>query len=702
MQVLLKPKHREMEILESYERVQDRIAYLIHVFEKVMELQKKTAEVCQAGQRKGDDSHEYLDGWNFVDLARKEDLEPLMETIPAAYQSWTKIVRKLDTVILFGTGFGDLIEPEDSCNLCNHWKRVPTNQHLLATLTSDFDTILELLNDERLEHSQTLLKGILKHHPNNPVPPCPCKSAPSLEQAGSALKHAEPARIMQLQTPGSDSSTIYWNREETRGAILLGIGSPGSHTSSACDVTDTSLPVPGSGSDSNQSEADSALNLHRTHEPVKSVASSPSLLSPKGQFINHGTKAQARIVPDKINNRQPPEPKYREDFQVAVLCALPVEAEAVEHFFDRIWTRKTGQHHNDKNTYTLGHVGRHNVVLVHMSGMGTNNAKDACHYLAWSFGRIKLRLVVGICGGIPFPPSIPFPPANRPKEILLGDVVISTDLVQYDLGKQYPAGFVRKGNCYYDLSRADGGIRPFLFKFEKGPRYSMLTENTTLNLKEVNERYRDHSFHYPGLEKDRLYDSIHRHQHQDSVKCTTCVDGITICSEAIKESCDKLECHRNIVMRRDRLEKAQKSEHPTHTDIDRWIHFGCIASGNTVMKSAEHRDKKAQEEGGILAFEMEGAGAWEGTSTIVVKGVCDYADSHKNDDWHDYAAGSAAACMKALLEEWPVFDYGRESTDGHLKHPLSGMRDWTNETIKEWLFLLIPALVMLFISLVIS
>ncbi|KZL82828.1 nb-arc and tpr domain protein, partial [Colletotrichum incanum] len=69
------------------------------------------------------------------------------------------------------------------------------------------------------------------------------------------------------------------------------------------------------------------------------------------------------------------------------------------------------------------------------------------------------------------------------------------------------------------------------------------------------------------------------------------------------------------------------------------------------MKSGEHRDRVAQEHG-IIAFEMEGAGVWEEIPCIIVKGVCDYADSHKNKLWQDFAAAMAASATKALMERY--------------------------------------------------
>jgi nucleoside phosphorylase len=81
------------------------------------------------------------------------------------------------------------------------------------------------------------------------------------------------------------------------------------------------------------------------------------------------------------------------------------------------------------------------------------------------------------------------------------------------------------------------------------------------------------------------------------------------------------------------------------------IHLGAIATADTVMKSGYHRDKYAAEQG-IIAFEMEGAGFWEKIPSVIIKGVCDYADSHKNKQWQDNAATTAAACAKAFLEVW--------------------------------------------------
>jgi nucleoside phosphorylase len=69
------------------------------------------------------------------------------------------------------------------------------------------------------------------------------------------------------------------------------------------------------------------------------------------------------------------------------------------------------------------------------------------------------------------------------------------------------------------------------------------------------------------------------------------------------------------------------------------------------MKSGLDRDRIANEEE-VIAFEMEGAGVWDTFTCVIIKGVCDYADSHKSKKWQGYAAATAAACTKAFLEHW--------------------------------------------------
>lgn len=83
---------------------------------------------------------------------------------------------------------------------------------------------------------------------------------------------------------------------------------------------------------------------------------------------------------------------------------------------------------------------------------------------------------------------------------------------------------------------------------------------------------------------------------------------------------------------------------------DMKIHYGTIASGSQVIKNADIRDQLSNDlEGNIFCVEMEAAGLMDNFPCIVIRGVCDYANSHKNDAWQEHAAAVAAAFAKEFL-----------------------------------------------------
>jgi len=71
------------------------------------------------------------------------------------------------------------------------------------------------------------------------------------------------------------------------------------------------------------------------------------------------------------------------------------------------------------------------------------------------------------------------------------------------------------------------------------------------------------------------------------------------------------------------------------------------------MKNALTRDRLAAEKD-VLCFEMEAAGLMNHFPRLVIRGVCDYSDSHKNKEWQGYAAMAAAAYAKDLLHKVEV------------------------------------------------
>ena len=91
------------------------------------------------------------------------------------------------------------------------------------------------------------------------------------------------------------------------------------------------------------------------------------------------------------------------------------------------------------------------------------------------------------------------------------------------------------------------------------------------------------------------------------------------------------------------------------------VHYGLIASADQLMKDAIARDRLIKEHD-ILYFEIEAAGLINNFPCVVIRGICDYSDSHKNDAWQGYAAVTAASYAKELLGIIPEHQVARTQT----------------------------------------
>ncbi|KAK4151397.1 hypothetical protein C8A00DRAFT_17195 [Chaetomidium leptoderma] len=335
----------------------------------------------------------------------------------------------------------------------------------------------------------------------------------------------------------------------------------------------------------------------------------------------------------------PEPPSSLDDFEIAVVCALPLEFDAVRSLLDQVWGEGNGCAFGNPpqslNNYRMGKV----------------SAGAVAADLRRDHRRLRLALVVGICGGVP---------KAKNAEVLLGDVIVSDSLVQYDFGRQYPCGFRRKDGPQDNLAGPNREIRGMLAMLKTEDGANALSQKTASCLGGLQRQKPKYAF--PSAASDRLFQPQYRHKHQVSPTCECRHhenESDAVCDTAMEMSCEELGCDDSFVVTRTRLEEQlaaattipSSSTTPDDSNTPTFepaIHIGPVASGDTVMKSGAMRDSIAAKEG-VIAFEMEAAGIWDHLPSLVVKGVCDYADSHKNKKWQDYAAAAAASVAKAIL-----------------------------------------------------
>ncbi|KAI4734701.1 hypothetical protein E4T50_14779 [Aureobasidium sp. EXF-12298] len=304
-------------------------------------------------------------------------------------------------------------------------------------------------------------------------------------------------------------------------------------------------------------------------------------------------------------------------YTVGWICAIPTESIAASLFLDEEHERPDHVSINDSNDYTLGKMKGHNVVIAVLPDgeYGQTSATSVVKDMLASFPNIRVGLMVGIGGGAP----------TAQNDIRLGDIVVSSPqngtggVYQYDYGKLIQGqGFQQTGFLNQPSTLVRTAVSGLRMQYKK--KGHTIEESTKAILDEY-PRLSD-EFSRPRGDRDRLYkaDFVHPAGHKGD-----CDDSCGVLPERIVE----------------RRARTQKEDNPA-------IHHGIIASGNWLMKDASVRDTFAGEKG-IMCFEMEAAGLMNHLPCLVIRGICDYSDSHKNKEWQGYAAMTAAAYAKDLL-----------------------------------------------------
>jgi nucleoside phosphorylase len=298
-----------------------------------------------------------------------------------------------------------------------------------------------------------------------------------------------------------------------------------------------------------------------------------------------------------------------DDYTVGWICALPLEMAVARVMLDEVHGDLPIQL-NDHNAYVLGRIGKHNVVIACLpSGeYGIASATTVAMHLLSSFYSIRFGLLVGIGGGVP----------NDSADIRLGDIVVSKPtgthggVVQYDYGKTIKNGHLERTGV---LTRPPQILLTALAKLQAN--HEMEGSQVFHFLREMISKYPQMQAKYTrtGL-SDRLF--MADCQHINSM-----------------DSCDQCDLARTV-------------SRPKRSSDEPVIHYGLIASGNQVVKDSRTRDRLSREHK-VYCVEMEAAGLMNNYPCLVIRGICDYADSHKNKEWQGYAAAVAAAHAKELL-----------------------------------------------------
>jgi internalin A len=296
------------------------------------------------------------------------------------------------------------------------------------------------------------------------------------------------------------------------------------------------------------------------------------------------------------------------DITIGIITALPKEFAAMKAALE-----DCQEHHvpgpGAGRRYVLGRMKsrddrEHRIALALLPKIGNNMAAARATQLLEHFSFVDAIIMVGIAGAVPSP--------QKPEEhVRLGDIVVSDirGIVQYDMVKLEE---VRSSPI---------------------PPSAKLIE--AVNLLQADE-----------IAGQRPWDA-----HISAI-----LEDLKL--KRPPPVADKLHAT-------DEPEKQLK--HPKDPKRQKGrprVFRGPIASANELLKRPDKRDA-LRDKFGVKAVEMEGSGIADATwnldkGYLVVRGTCDYCDSHKNNDWQEYAAAVAAGYTRALIESMFASERSRD------------------------------------------
>ncbi|KAH8727306.1 ankyrin repeat-containing domain protein [Phaeosphaeriaceae sp. PMI808] len=354
----------------------------------------------------------------------------------------------------------------------------------------------------------------------------------------------------------------------------------------------------------------------------------------KEDKIHPSTIARYRVISLYPTLRSPfstfPNPPGVARYSIGWIAPLPLELTAAKAVLDEEYK----EHRINGYTYYGGRIGEHDVVMAVQAKMGTDGASDLAARMLAAFSYIEYFVVVGIGGGVPS-----YGPPGASFQIVLGDVVISYPkgsyggVVRYDSGAWTDKGLEIGGHTNGPPDHLLAAVNNLQMRHSTIPGSNIPTFLQEIRLKiQVDERQK---FEDQGAEQDRLFQNDCPHPEEFLNKsCENCCD----LSRSQTRHCRGVGA-------------ARQTDTPQ-------VHYGNIASSNQLQISALMRNQ-LQEELGVICFEMEGAGVMQKHPCLVIRGICDYSDSHKNKKWQPYAAAVAAAYTKELLQLTPASNFAR-------------------------------------------
>ncbi|KAK6855499.1 hypothetical protein PG995_007650 [Apiospora arundinis] len=580
-------RNLQQELFEA-EDLKGKILQILDNLEQMVDLHPGTkSKAYSRGQ---------LQGFEFMDaatLGRDSTITGVVTKLTDKGRVWVDFVREIRAFVLFGNAFGELIRPTRQEDVCRAWGRVPVGNDYLAVSVSDINYLLKDEDSLGEEQHRRLTRYTYWHNPVVEPKPCQCSGEPGDVQC-------DKTQVLLPHYLFNAHRDVLGRAPQIHdgGALIFGY----SHNFPLrwFDFDNAEIGTIETGSCDDIHPQDSRSDSYIGSSETTSIAppSSQTSLSDRVQY-----------TPPQASSRTGRKILDPDDYRIVWFAPLEIEVQAALHMLDNEHEGEFTMSPGDDYIYHAGDMCGHNIVIAPFPAgreYGTGAAAALAAQVKKFFRNLWFGLLVGVAAGIP---SLSPSPGRQRRDIRLGDVLVALSVgespatLAYGLGKRTEDGLrpLRHGHV---LPEPESIVLAAIGKLKSSSSEAKLIMRYYDDFK--NKGHRGAQFADPGQAKDNLFEQV----------------------------------------RYGRPKKVSRIARPASVRTRVW--YGTIGSGDELMRDAAARDKLLAQYD-IIGLEMEAAGMMSRIPVGVVRGVCDYADAHKNKDWQPYAAAMAAAYAKAVI-----------------------------------------------------
>ncbi|KAI0402500.1 hypothetical protein F4802DRAFT_575304 [Xylaria palmicola] len=171
-------------------RLEDNIEHIYNILEKLVDHQGEAER--RNGVQINFRPHQQLEGWDFKDLVVDGDpISPRVTILPTTSKGWVDFTQEIHAVTLFGTGFGELIQPRRANEgPCNRWSPLPKGNYYLAVCVASLLDIMKEYGDAG-SNPRRLCDEVVWHMKDTTFDACPCTK-------DTKIDHHDPVQILFL------------------------------------------------------------------------------------------------------------------------------------------------------------------------------------------------------------------------------------------------------------------------------------------------------------------------------------------------------------------------------------------------------------------------------------------------------------------------------------------------------------------------